>query len=100
MTIDAGPALRHLERRVILVEFPLVLLALADLVQRELLDPLDRVVAAQQHLYELVDGRPLRDQEALVLGLYTENTTRKDHQSFVVEEKAIISPFQMNCARQ
>ena len=62
MTIGAAPALRHLQGRVVGVEFSLVLLALAHLVKRELLDSLVRAVAAQEHLYQLVDRRFLGDQ--------------------------------------
>lgn len=43
------------------MQLPLVLLALADLVQRELLDAFLRAVAAQQHLDQLVYGGLLGD---------------------------------------
>jgi hypothetical protein len=73
VTINAGPALRHLQRRIVGVQFPLVFLALADLVEGKLLDPFVRAVTAEEHLDELVDRRFLRDQQAFVLGLREEN---------------------------
>lgn len=51
------------------MQFPLVLLAFADLVERELLDAFFGAVATQQHLDELVYGGLLGDQQTLVLGL-------------------------------
>lgn len=69
MSIRASPSLRDLKRRIIGVQFPLVLLAFADLVERKLFHRFLGAVAAQQHLDQLVYGGLLRDQKALVLGL-------------------------------
>jgi hypothetical protein len=54
---------------VIGVQFTLVLLTAANLVQGELLHTLLAVVAVQKELYHLVHCSPVRDQQALVLGL-------------------------------
>jgi len=69
MSIRAGPPLRNLERGIVGVQFPLVLFAFADLVERELLHRFFGAVATQQHLDQLVYGGLLRDQKALVLRL-------------------------------
>lgn len=67
MTIGAGPPLGNLEGRVVRVQLPLVLLALANLVQGKLFHPLVRVVTAEEHLYELVGCGFFGYQKTLVL---------------------------------
>lgn len=69
MPVNACPPLRDFKGRVVRMQFPLVLLALADLVQRELLDAFLRTVAAQQHLDQLVHGGLLGHQQTLVFRL-------------------------------
>jgi hypothetical protein len=52
--IWAGPAVLHTERAVIRVQFTLVLLTAAHLIQRELLHTFLAIVAIQEDLYQLV----------------------------------------------
>lgn len=73
MPIHAGPSLRNLKWRIVGVQFPLVLFAFADLVERELLYRLLGAVATQQHLNQLIYGGLLRDQKALVFRLQEAN---------------------------
>jgi hypothetical protein len=55
--IGAGPAVLHIEGTVIRVQFALVLLTAAYLIQGELFHTFLAIVAAQQDLYQLVHCR-------------------------------------------
>ena len=68
--VRARPAVLHVKRAVVGVQFTLVLLTAAHLVQGELLHALLAVVAVQKELYHLVHCRPVGDQQALVLRLW------------------------------
>lgn len=76
--IGAGPAVLHVEGAVIRVQFTLVLLTAAHLIQGELLHTLFAIVAAQEDLYQFVHCCAVRNQKALVLGL--QNKMSASHQ--------------------